>query len=94
MEHLSILTIFKINRKFTIPLSTIIIIPMSEFLIYFQIGLKHVLDIHAYDHVLFLIALVVPFSFKDWKRIILITLFTIGHTVALLLSVFGIIPLK
>jgi hypothetical protein len=29
---------------------------MSEFLIYFQIGLKHVLDIHAYDHVLFLIA--------------------------------------
>jgi hypothetical protein len=49
---------------------------MSEFLIYFQIGLKHVLDIHAYDHVLFLIALVVPFSFKDWKRIILlITLF-------------------
>jgi hypothetical protein len=62
---------------------------MSEFLIYFQIGLKHVLDIHAYDHVLFLIALVVPFSFKDWKRIILlITLFTIGHTVALLLSVF------
>jgi hypothetical protein len=62
MEHLSIQFYhFKINRKFTIPLSTIII-PMSEFLIYFQIGLKHVLDIHAYDHVLFLIALVVPFS--------------------------------
>jgi hypothetical protein len=37
---------------------------MSEFLIYFQIGLKHVLDIHAYDHVLFLIA-GCPFSFKD-----------------------------
>ena len=54
---------------------------MSEFLIYFQIGLKHVLDIHAYDHVLFLIALAVPFSFKDWKRIVLlVTLFTIGHT--------------
>ena len=42
---------------------------MSEFLIYFQIGLKHVLDIHAYDHVLFLIALSVPFSFNEWKRI-------------------------
>ncbi len=68
---------------------------MSEFLIYFQIGLKHVLDIRAYDHVLFLIALVVPFSFKDWKRIILlITLFTIGHTMALVLSVFGIIAVK
>jgi hypothetical protein len=68
---------------------------MSEFLIYFQIGLKHVLDIQAYDHVLFLIALTVPFSFKDWKRIVLlISLFTIGHTLALLLSVFGIIAIN
>jgi hypothetical protein len=57
---------------------------MSEFLIYFQIGLKHVLDIHAYDHVLFLIALV-PFSFKDWKDYTFNNSFTIGHTVALLL---------
>ncbi|MBB1192934.1 HupE/UreJ family protein [Flavobacterium sp. SOK18b] len=68
---------------------------MQEFWIYFQIGLKHVLDIHAYDHVLFLIALAVPYSFKDWKRIILlVTLFTIGHTMALMLSVFGIIAIK
>jgi hypothetical protein len=68
---------------------------MSEFWIYFQIGLKHVLDIHAYDHVLFLIALTVPYSFKDWKRILLlVSVFTIGHTLALLLSVFGIIAIK
>lgn len=68
---------------------------MSDFWIYFQIGLKHVLDINAYDHVLFLIALTVPFSFKDWQRILLfVSLFTIGHTMALLLSVFGIIAIK
>ena len=68
---------------------------MSEFWIYFQIGLKHVLDIHAYDHVLFLIALAVPFSFKDWKRVLLlVTLFTIGHTMALILSVFEIVVVK
>ncbi len=68
---------------------------MSEFWIYFQIGLKHVLDIHAYDHVLFLIALTVPYLFKDWKRILLlVSVFTIGHTLALLLSVFGIIAIK
>lgn len=68
---------------------------MSEFLLYFQIGLKHVLDIHAYDHVLFLIALSVPFSFNDWKRIfLLVTIFTIGHTTALFLSIFGIIAVK
>ncbi len=68
---------------------------MSEFWIYFQIGLKHVLDIHAYDHVLFLIALTVPFSFNDWKRIfLLVSLFTIGHTTALLLSVYNIVAIK
>ncbi|KUJ60469.1 HupE / UreJ protein [Flavobacteriaceae bacterium CRH] len=68
---------------------------MSEFWIYFQIGLKHVLDIHAYDHVLFLIALTVPYTFKDWKRILLlVSVFTIGHTLALLLSVFGIVAVK
>lgn len=68
---------------------------MSEFWIYFQIGLKHVLDIHAYDHVLFLIALTTPYTFKDWKRILLlVTVFTVGHTLALLLSVFGIITVK
>ena len=68
---------------------------MSEFWIYFQIGLRHVLDIKAYDHVLFLIALTVPYSFKDWKRVlILISIFTLGHTISLLLSVFGIIMIK
>ena len=68
---------------------------MSEFWIYFQIGLKHVLDIHAYDHVLFLIALAIPFSFSDWKRVVLlVTLFTIGHTMALMLSVFEIVTIK
>lgn len=68
---------------------------MSEFWIYFQIGLRHVLDIQAYDHVLFLIALTVPYAFKDWKKVlILVSIFTIGHTLALLLSVFGVIFVK
>ncbi|MBU2061032.1 MAG: HupE/UreJ family protein [Bacteroidetes bacterium] len=68
---------------------------MSEFWIYFQIGLKHVLDINAYDHVLFLMALAIPYSFKDWKRILLlVSLFTLGHTVALVLSVFEIVTVK
>lgn len=68
---------------------------MSEFWIYFEIGMRHVLDIRAYDHVLFLIALTVPYAFKDWKRVfILISIFTIGHTLALLLSVFGVVIIK
>jgi len=68
---------------------------MSEFWIYFEIGLRHVLDIKAYDHVLFLIALTVPYAFKDWKKVLLlVSLFTLGHTLALLLSVFGWVVIK
>jgi len=68
---------------------------MSEFWIYFEIGLRHVLDLSAYDHVLFLIALTVPYAFKDWKRLLLlVSIFTIGHTLALLLSVFGVLIIK
>lgn len=65
---------------------------MSDFWIYFNIGLKHVLSISAYDHVLFLLALSVSYEFKDWKRLlILVSTFTLGHTLALFLSVFNVV---
>lgn len=68
---------------------------MSEFLIYLEIGLRHVLDINAYDHILFLVALIVPYAFKDWKKVlILVSIFTLGHTLALILSVFEIVTIK
>ncbi len=68
---------------------------MSEFWLYFNVGLKHVLDWNGYDHVLFLIALTIPYAFKDWKRVlILVSLFTLGHTVALILSVYEVIIIK
>ena len=57
-----------------------------------EYGINHVLNINAYDHVLFLIALTVPYMFKDWKRVLLlVTLFTVGHTLSLILSVFGVV---
>ncbi|GLB53117.1 hypothetical protein NBRC110019_21570 [Neptunitalea chrysea] len=63
---------------------------MDEFLFYSKLGFNHVLDIKAYDHVLFFAALVVPYLFKDWKRVILlVTIFTVGHTLTLLLAVYG-----
>ncbi len=68
---------------------------MSEFWLYFKIGLNHVLNIHAYDHVLFLTALMIPYTFKDWKRVLtLVTLFTLGHTLSLFLAVFGIVSVN
>lgn len=68
---------------------------MSEFWIFFEKGLRHILDVSAYDHILFLIALTIPYAFKDWKRLLLlVTLFTIGHTLSLLLSIFGVVIIK
>lgn len=68
---------------------------MSEFWLYFETGLRHVLDINAYDHILFLIVLTVPYTFKDWKNVLLlITIFTIGHTLSLMLSVYGVIKVN
>lgn len=68
---------------------------MSDFLINFTIGLKHLWNIHAYIDILFLLVLTVPYEFKAWKRIlILVSLFTAGHTLALMLSVFNVITVK
>ncbi|QBZ96921.1 HupE/UreJ family protein [Flavobacterium sangjuense] len=68
---------------------------MSDFWIYFSMGLKHMWNIHAYIDVLFLLVLTVPYEFKSWKRIlILVSLFTAGHTLALMLSVFNVITIK
>ncbi|HEY6142390.1 MAG TPA: HupE/UreJ family protein [Flavobacterium sp.] len=68
---------------------------MQEFWIYFEKGLRHILDPYGYDHILFLIALTVPYAFKDWKRLlILVTVFTVGHAIASLLTVLGVIIIK
>lgn len=68
---------------------------MSEFWIYFEIGLRHILNQFAYDHILFLIALIVPYTFKDWKRLLLlVSVFAVGHTLSMLLSVFGMIVIR
>ena len=65
---------------------------MSQFWLYLQLGLEHVLDWNAYDHILFLVALVASYSFSSWKQVLgLVSLFTLGHTLALFLSTYGIV---
>jgi hypothetical protein len=60
-----------------------------------EYGINHVLDIKAYDHVLFLIALTIPYVFKDWKRVLLlVSLFTLGHTLSLVLSAYGVVSVN
>ena len=68
---------------------------MNEFWIYFKLGLNHVLNWNAYDHVLFLIVLVASYTFLEWKRVFwLVTTFTLGHTVALLLATFDVVKVN
>ena len=68
---------------------------MNEFIFYFKMGLFHVLDIKAYDHILFLIVLAVVYQFKQWTKVLwLITLFTIGHSITLALSAYGILNIS
>ncbi|MBQ4818843.1 HupE/UreJ family protein [Aquimarina sp. MMG016] len=68
---------------------------MSEFWFYFKQGLYHVLDWNAYDHILFLIILTVAYTFDNWKRILmLVTLFTIGHTASLFLAAFNVVSVN
>ena len=68
---------------------------MSDFWLYFNLGLHHVLDWKAYDHILFLIVLCAAYSFSSWKRIlILVTLFTLGHTLSLLLANYNVVSVS
>lgn len=68
---------------------------MDNFMFFLKEGLFHVLDWNAYDHILFLIALVVVYDFKNWKSILwLISLFTVGHTITLILAAYKVISVS
>ncbi len=72
------------------------ILGMSEFRLYFDLGKEHILDyVHGYDHILFVIALCALYLLRDWKQVlILVTAFTIGHSVTLALSTLNIIHVR
>ncbi len=65
---------------------------MQEFGLYFQEGWQHIADIKGYDHILFILALCVMYQWKDWRKLlVLVTAFTIGHSITLALSVLQVI---
>jgi hypothetical protein len=67
----------------------------NEFWFNVQYGINHVLDINGYDHVLFLTVLTVPYLFNDWKRVLLlVTTFTVGHTLSLVLAAYGVVKVN
>jgi hypothetical protein len=63
---------------------------MHEFWMYIQIGFDHIANLSGMDHILFVAALCIRYQLSDWKKwLILVTSFTIGHSVTLVLSVFN-----
>lgn len=65
---------------------------MSDFNFYFKLGWEHILSWQALDHLLFIAALTSIYILKDWKQVlILVTAFTVGHSLTLILSVLDII---
>lgn len=64
---------------------------MQDFLFYLKLGWEHIISLDALDHQLFVLALIAVYSYNDWKKIlILVTAFTIGHSITLALSILDI----
>jgi hypothetical protein len=65
---------------------------MNDFLLFIRLGFEHILDINGYDHMLFLVALSLPFVYKQLRLLLLlVTLFTLGHTLSLWAASAGIV---
>lgn len=68
---------------------------MQNLWFYIKLGLNHVLDFSAYDHILFLAALALPFTFKNWKKVVVFaTVFTIAHCLSLTLSAYDVLVMN
>ena len=68
---------------------------MSDFWLLVELGFSHVWDWQGYDHLLFLAALCLPFFARQWKALLwLITCFTIGHSLSLVLASFEVVAVS
>lgn len=64
----------------------------SELTIYLRLGLRHILDLGAVDHLLYLTIMAIPFVWRDWRRVVvLVTGFTLGHSLTLALAALGLV---
>jgi len=70
---------------------------MSELLTFMQLGFRHIVNLEAMDHILFLLALAAIYRPRDWRSALwVVTAFTVGHSVTLALAVTGamVLPIK
>lgn len=65
---------------------------MSTFQLYLELGINHIINLEAYDHILFIVALCAVYHFNQWRQVlVLVTAFTLGHTTTLALASFNVI---
>ena len=64
----------------------------SAFEIYLKIGFEHIINVEAYDHILFIIALSAVYQLVEWKKVVVLaTAFTVGHSMTLALAIFDVV---
>lgn len=65
---------------------------MSQFALYYKLGIRYILDIYNVEYILFLLSLLVVFTIKDWRRVIVLLLFFIlGYSLTISLACFEVI---
>ena len=68
---------------------------MSELATFIQLGFRHIVDIGAMDHILFLLALAAIYRARDWRSTLwVVTAFTVGHSITLALAVTGLLTIS
>ena len=68
---------------------------LSEFQVFLRLGFEHIADIRGYDHILFIVALCAGYELRHWRKLlILVTAFTVGHSVTLVLATLRLININ
>ncbi len=68
---------------------------MQDFIFYLREGWEHIISFNALDHLLFILALSAIYLVKNWRQVlVLVTAFTIGHSLTLALSVYNVIKIN
>lgn len=68
---------------------------LSEFTVFLRLGFEHIADVRGYDHILFIVALCAGYEPRHWRKLlILVTAFTLGHSVTLALATLRLITIN
>jgi hypothetical protein len=68
---------------------------VNDFLIFLQLGFDHIIDPNGYDHILFVVALCAVYLVKQWQQVlVLVTAFTIGHSITLALATLRLVNVR